>query len=57
MLGDEHPSTLNTMGNLALLYEDTGWVVEAKALYVEALAARIYIRHARVMHRFCRGQK
>ena len=40
LLGDENPSTLTSMGNLAVLYQNTGRAAEAVALYAECLAAR-----------------
>ena len=38
-LGDRHPSTLTSIGNLALLLKDTGHRSEALALFRELHAA------------------
>ena len=39
-LGDDHPLTLNTLNNLALLLQDQGHLAEAEPLYREALEKR-----------------
>ncbi|MCH8133033.1 MAG: tetratricopeptide repeat protein, partial [Myxococcales bacterium] len=40
VLGEEHPSTLSTMNNLAILYEDQGRYDEAEPLYLKTLEIR-----------------
>jgi tetratricopeptide (TPR) repeat protein len=39
VLGPEHPDTLNTVNNLALLYDVQGKYVQAEPLYQRALTA------------------
>ena len=39
-LGLEHPDTLQSMNNLALLYQHQGKYADAEPLYKEALAGR-----------------
>jgi Tetratricopeptide repeat len=40
ILGGEHPSTLTTMHNLAVVYESQARYTDAKTLYKRVLAAR-----------------
>ena len=40
VLGDDHPSTLSCMNNLALLYRNQGRYAEAEPLYLATLETR-----------------
>ena len=39
MFGDDHPDTLNSTNNLAILYKAQGRDDEAESLYLEVLAS------------------
>jgi len=39
-IGDNHPDTLSSMNNLAVLYQSQGKYDEAEPLYVECLRIR-----------------
>jgi tetratricopeptide (TPR) repeat protein len=39
-LGSEHPVTINSMSNLARLYQDQGWYSKAESLYKDVLLCR-----------------